>query len=65
MSRRRHLPPNLQSSIYLGDGVYAAHDDYHVWLYIDNGVEITDIIALEPQVLAALRVWLIKCSKSV
>ena len=39
---------------YLGDGVYAAHDGFGVWLTAENGLEATDAIYLEPEVLAAL-----------
>lgn len=38
---------------YLGDGVYAGFDGYHLWLYTDNGLEVTDKIALEPEVLSS------------
>lgn len=36
---------------YLGDGVYAEFDGYYIWLYTSNGVEESQRIALEPQVL--------------
>jgi hypothetical protein len=36
---------------YLGDGVYASFDGYHIWLGLDA---TTQIIALEPEVLSAL-----------
>lgn len=38
---------------YLGDGVYASFDGYHVWLDT-RAQEIVNRIALEPPVLAAL-----------
>ena len=39
---------------YLGDGVYAAPDGYGIWLTAENGIEATDAIYLEPDVLSAL-----------
>lgn len=38
---------------YLGDGVYAQHDEYQFWLYTFDGYRITNQIALEPQVVAS------------
>jgi hypothetical protein len=58
------FPADLQEKMYLGDGVYVGHDDYHVWLYTDNGIAITNKIALEPEVLAAFERWR-QCLKSV
>jgi hypothetical protein len=40
---------------YLGDGVYAEFDGYHIWLITSDGIEDTNKIALEPQVLSALK----------
>lgn len=39
---------------YLGDGVYAAFDGYHIWLRTarDHG---DNLVALEPPVWAALK----------
>lgn len=39
---------------YLGDGVYASFDGYHLWLQTNNGYGSTNSIALEPPVLEAL-----------
>lgn len=41
---------DVQDQIYLGDGVYAHHDGYQIWLTTQEGMEI----ALEPEVLCAL-----------
>lgn len=42
-----------EHSRYLGDGVYASYDGYHIWLRTDRyGTEHK--IALEPHVLYAL-----------
>jgi hypothetical protein len=46
---------------YLGDGVYADFDDYHIVLTTENGEAIVQKIYLEPQVLEMLdeyRAWL-------
>lgn len=44
---------SLQDQTYLGDGVYAAHDGYQIWLGVDrNGRQ--ERVALEPAVFAAL-----------
>lgn len=39
---------------YLGDGVYAVHDGFGIWLTAEDGVRATDTIYLEPGVFAAL-----------
>lgn len=39
---------------YLGDGAYADFDGYQIVLTTENGVETTNIIALEPSVMRAL-----------
>ena len=38
---------------YLGDGVYASFDGYHIWLDL-RGQDSTTKIALEPPVFEAL-----------
>ena len=35
---------------YLGDGVYASFDGYHIWLTTSDGYSSTNRIALEPPV---------------
>jgi len=45
---------NLQDKDYLGDSVYVGHDQYHIVLYLDNGLGSFNEIALEPNVLDAL-----------
>ena len=42
---------------YLGDGVYAGWDGYHLWLTTENGITVTNRIALEPTVLATLDLY--------
>lgn len=39
---------------YLGDGVYADHDGYHIILTTENGIETTNTIYLDSQVLNSL-----------
>lgn len=43
---------------YIGDGVYASFDGYHIWIGLDDGQQI---IALEPEVLADLNKFAAKC----
>lgn len=40
--------------IYLGDGVYAQRDMGQLILTAENGISITNIVVLEPEVWAAL-----------
>jgi len=35
---------------YIGDGVYVAFDGYMLILTAENGADVTDEIALEPQI---------------
>jgi hypothetical protein len=37
---------------YLGDGVYASFDGYHIWLAANH--HSNKVVALEPQVIASL-----------
>ena len=46
---------------YLGDGVYASFDGYHVWLETSDGLSITNKIALEPSVIE----WLNEYVKAI
>ena len=39
---------------YLADGVYASFDGYGIVLTTENGIEATNTIVLEPEVLRAL-----------
>lgn len=48
-------PPAAE--VYLGDGVYASHDGYQIWLRaMRDGIE--HLVALEPEVLASLDEYL-------
>jgi len=39
---------------YLGDGVYATYDGYHVQLTVENGEEVLQEIFLDPSVIIEL-----------
>ena len=43
-----------ENKAYLGDGVYANFDGYHVILTTENGIETTNIVYLEEDVYLAL-----------
>lgn len=45
--------PSPYPEDYLGDGVYASFDGYHIWLDL-GAQDSTTRIALDPYVLAAL-----------
>lgn len=50
--------------VYLGDAVYASFDGYHVWLTTENGGPLpTNTIALEPEVLAELWLYIERIKK--
>lgn len=49
--------------IYLGDGLYARVKGGLVWLTAENGIEVTEQVALEPNVIAALIAYLEKVRK--
>jgi len=44
----------MRDKEYLGDAVYAQHDGFHLWLTTEDGVRVTNRIALEPPVLQRL-----------
>lgn len=39
---------------YLGDGVYVSFDGHYVWLTTEDGISITNTIALDGDVMGAL-----------
>lgn len=43
---------------YIGDGVYAEYDNYSVILTTENGIEVTNRIVLEAEVLDNLNYYL-------
>jgi hypothetical protein len=46
-------PPSPRE--YLGDGLYAEFDGYHIWLISSDGASDLQRVALEPDVYNALR----------
>lgn len=51
--------PKLGEDVYLGDGLYARLDESRtVELYASNGIEKTNSVFLEPEVLEAFKKWL-------
>jgi hypothetical protein len=44
----------MNEKVYLGDGCYATFDGYHIVLTAENGIQATDTICLEPDVLQKL-----------
>jgi hypothetical protein len=48
----------LEDITYLGDGVYVGRDGYHVWLLVHDGTKTTNAIALDPNVLNSLALWI-------
>jgi hypothetical protein len=47
-------PKPPQEREYLGDGLYAEHDDYQIKLAASNGMFDHDTVYLQPSVLHAL-----------
>jgi len=45
---------NNREKYYLGDGVYAEFDGYHIVLTTENGDSITNTIYLDPEVVRSL-----------
>lgn len=39
---------------YVGDGVYALHDGYQVWIWATDGIHSTARIALNPDTFQSL-----------
>lgn len=46
---------------YLGDSVYAEFDGYDVILTTENGVQISNTIVLEPNIIHALVEFISRC----
>jgi len=61
LSGERHfkeISPTV-NKVYLGDGVYVEQDEYSgIVLTTENGIQITNTIVLEPQVIANLFAYL-------
>lgn len=50
---------------YLGDGVYVSFDGFGLTLTTENGIAVTNVIYLEPQVLEALNKYVADIAASV
>ena len=46
--------------VYLGDGVYAQYDGYHIWLTVEDGIHTLHTIGIEPIVRDALKAYIEK-----
>lgn len=57
-SFHKRPPVHSVNKRYLGDGVYCDHDGYQFILTTENGVEATNRICLEPEVIMALMKYL-------
>ena len=53
-----------QDQTYLGDGVYASHDGYQIWLTTRRSEKRVDSVALEPSVYAALVQYVAKIKEA-
>lgn len=53
------------NKIYLGDSVYASFDGYHIILTTENGYKPSNTIALEPEVLDALYLYVENLKNSI
>lgn len=42
------------TKLYLGDGAFLSTDGFSLWLTTENGIDVTNQIALEPEVALAL-----------
>lgn len=51
MSRNETIPDTRQ---YIGDGVYAGHDGYQVWIWTSNGIEESNFVALDRRTFSSL-----------
>ena len=49
--------------VYLGDAVYAEIDGYNIVLTTENGIEITNTIYLEPEVISNFLLFLDNLNK--
>lgn len=53
---------DLKNISYLGDGVYVGNDGFQLWLFLSNGIEEYNFIALEPQAISSLLAYYKKIS---
>ena len=45
---------------YLGDGLYADYDGYHIVLTAENSVQVLETVYLDPDVWRALKAYAVK-----
>lgn len=45
---------DVSDRTYLGDGLYAAFDGYGIWVTAEDGIQATDAVYFEPDVLDKL-----------
>lgn len=50
---------------YLGDGLFAEYDGWQIKLYASDGIQETNTVYLEPQVLRAFEAYISKLKASV
>lgn len=65
----REVTTQSPAKSYLGDGLYAAFDGFHIILTAENGIEISNQVYLEDQVFESLllfaeKVWNVKITVS-
>ena len=48
----------MQDKQYLGDGVYIGHDQYHIILTTEDGINETNRILLDPSVLYNMNAYI-------
>lgn len=46
--------PEMNNRTYIGDGVYAGHDSFQIWIVCSDGERDYNPVALERAVMAAL-----------
>jgi len=55
----------MSKKVYLGDAVYAAYDGYGLVLTTEDGIQTTNTIYLEPEVVQSLLDFVDALAKSV
>lgn len=46
---------NEQDKTYIGDGVYVEFDGYQLIVTTENGISVTNLIVIEPQIWSSLQ----------
>lgn len=59
----RPLTDNDRTASYLGDGLYAKYDGYHVVLFASDGINVTNEVFLDADVMAMFLHYIAKISK--